>query len=234
MIGISRGGVPVAAEVARVLGLPLEICIVRKLVAPGDPPITFGAVAEDGARDTEEARVRELGLSNAEVDAIAAQQDVEVMRLGELLRASLRSSCAAEICSSSTMVRSQAARSGQASARSGYGERAGSSSPCRSPTARCSRRSVPRSMASCAWSPIPCSSRSAPATTTSGRSRRRARPHRRPRRGRYDRDPCLRTARLRSVGRAICARLDRGRACTASRHVSHARAGLASCHAMRS
>lgn len=86
VIGISRGGVPVAAEVARVLGLSLEICIVRRLVAPGDPPITIGAVAEGGAHYTDEARIRELGLSRAEVDAIAARQDAEVTRLGELLR----------------------------------------------------------------------------------------------------------------------------------------------------
>lgn len=86
VVGISRGGVPVAAEVVRMLGLPLEVCVVRKLVSAGDPPITFGAVAEGGARHTDEARIRELGLSNAEVDAIAARQDAEVMRLGELLR----------------------------------------------------------------------------------------------------------------------------------------------------
>ena len=48
IVALPRGGVPVAFEVARALGAPLEILAVRKLGAPGNPELGVGAVAEDG------------------------------------------------------------------------------------------------------------------------------------------------------------------------------------------
>ena len=48
VLGLPRGGVPVAAEVARALGAPLDIIIVRKLGAPGDPEFAIGAISEGG------------------------------------------------------------------------------------------------------------------------------------------------------------------------------------------
>jgi len=48
VLGIPRGGVVVAAEVARILGLPLDIVVVRKIGAPGNPEYAVGAIDEDG------------------------------------------------------------------------------------------------------------------------------------------------------------------------------------------
>ena len=55
VIALPRGGVPVAFEVARALGAPLDILAVRKLGAPGNPEFGVGAIAEDGTAvlDTE-------------------------------------------------------------------------------------------------------------------------------------------------------------------------------------
>jgi putative phosphoribosyl transferase len=50
VFGLSRGGVPVAAEVAAALAAPLDVMVVRKLGAPGQPELAMGAIAEDGVR----------------------------------------------------------------------------------------------------------------------------------------------------------------------------------------
>ncbi len=50
VLGLPRGGVPVAAEVARALDAPLDVIIVRKVGTPHNPELAMGAVGEDGAR----------------------------------------------------------------------------------------------------------------------------------------------------------------------------------------
>lgn len=50
VLGLARGGVPVAAEVAKALGCQLDVLVVRKLGAPGQPEVAIGAIAEDGER----------------------------------------------------------------------------------------------------------------------------------------------------------------------------------------
>ena len=59
VLGLPRGGVPVAAEVARVLRVPLDVIVVRKLGVPFRPELAMGAIGEDGARflDAEIIRV---------------------------------------------------------------------------------------------------------------------------------------------------------------------------------
>ncbi len=86
VVGITRGGVPVAAEIARRLGAPLEICVVRKLIAPGPPPVTIGAVAEGDVRCIDENAICKLGVSADDVYEIAARETVQVERLGRLFR----------------------------------------------------------------------------------------------------------------------------------------------------
>jgi putative phosphoribosyl transferase len=49
VLGLPRGGVPVAAEVARALEAPLDVLVVRKLGAPGQPEVAIGAIGPDGA-----------------------------------------------------------------------------------------------------------------------------------------------------------------------------------------
>ncbi|MEB0304562.1 phosphoribosyltransferase family protein, partial [Cryobacterium sp. 10I1] len=51
VLGLPRGGVPVAAEVARVLAAPLDVIVVRKLGVPFQPELAMGAIGEDGVRE---------------------------------------------------------------------------------------------------------------------------------------------------------------------------------------
>jgi len=73
IIGIPRGGVPVAAEVARALGAPLDIAVVRKIGAPQNPEYGIGALAEGGVQVLSEETVRAMGLSDAELQALIAR-----------------------------------------------------------------------------------------------------------------------------------------------------------------
>ncbi|MEN9504533.1 MAG: hypothetical protein RI958_459, partial [Actinomycetota bacterium] len=50
VVGLPRGGVPVAGEVALVLGVPLDVIVVRKLGVPGQRELAMGAIGEDGTR----------------------------------------------------------------------------------------------------------------------------------------------------------------------------------------
>lgn len=86
VVGISRGGVPVAAEVAHVLRAPLEICVVRKLFSPGSPSFAIGAIAEPDAVYLDDAEIAKLALTPSDVRAAIALEAMEVARIGELLR----------------------------------------------------------------------------------------------------------------------------------------------------
>ena len=63
VLGLARGGVPVAAEVARALAAPLDVLLVRKLGAPDQPELAIGAIAEDGVALVNEDVLRGLGLA---------------------------------------------------------------------------------------------------------------------------------------------------------------------------
>jgi len=78
VVGIPRGGVPVAAEVARVLGAPLDVVIVRKIGAPQNPEFAIGALAEGGIHVLSERTVRALGLSDPELGALIARVEGEL------------------------------------------------------------------------------------------------------------------------------------------------------------
>lgn len=80
VLGLPRGGVPVALEVARHLGAPLDVMGVRKLGAPRQPEFGFGAVAEDGARVVDEGTVAMLGLRGEEIAEVAAREEAELRR----------------------------------------------------------------------------------------------------------------------------------------------------------
>lgn len=80
VVGIPRGGVPVAVEVARALGAPLDVTIVRKIGAPQNPEYAIGALAEGGVRVLSESAVRAIGLSDRQLDALAAHVEDELLR----------------------------------------------------------------------------------------------------------------------------------------------------------
>jgi predicted phosphoribosyltransferase/dienelactone hydrolase len=88
VLGLPRGGVPVAFEVAKALGAPLDVLVVRKLGVPFQPELAFGAIGEGGVRLINESIVREVGLSEEDMAAVEAKQQAEVARRSERFRGS--------------------------------------------------------------------------------------------------------------------------------------------------
>ncbi len=86
VLGLPRGGVPVAAEVARALGAPLDVIVVRKLGVPFQPELGMGAVGEDGVRVINTEVVRAARVTPAELAAVEACERAEVARRAERYR----------------------------------------------------------------------------------------------------------------------------------------------------
>lgn len=80
VLGLARGGMPVAYEVARALGVALDIFLVRKLSVPGQEELSLGAVATGGIRVLEERLIRELALPDDAIALAAADQQQELER----------------------------------------------------------------------------------------------------------------------------------------------------------
>lgn len=79
VLGIARGGVIVAAEIADLIGADLDVVIPRKLGAPGNPELGIGAVAP-GVRVVDERAVRMLQVPASYIDAEVARQEDEIAR----------------------------------------------------------------------------------------------------------------------------------------------------------
>ncbi|MFM8789781.1 MAG: phosphoribosyltransferase [Chthoniobacterales bacterium] len=86
VLGLPRGGVPVAAEVARALGAPLDVLIVRKLGAPGQEELAIGAIAEGGVRVLNRELVENLGLTRGEIEELAQSEERELERRVHIYR----------------------------------------------------------------------------------------------------------------------------------------------------
>lgn len=86
VLGLPRGGVPVAYEVARELGAPLDVFLVRKLGVPGREELAFGAIASGGALVLNEEVVRALAIDDATVKAVADREQAELARRAEAYR----------------------------------------------------------------------------------------------------------------------------------------------------
>ncbi len=80
VLALPRGGVPVAFEVAQALGVPLDVFVVRKLGMPGHEEYAIGAIASGGVRIVNEDAIRTFGITDAEIDAVAAEEGVELER----------------------------------------------------------------------------------------------------------------------------------------------------------
>jgi putative phosphoribosyl transferase len=80
VLGLPRGGVPVAAEVAGALDAPLDVIVVRKLGVPFQPELGMGAVGEDGVRVINAGIVGAARVSPAELAATEAREQAEVAR----------------------------------------------------------------------------------------------------------------------------------------------------------
>ncbi|MGB8649712.1 MAG: phosphoribosyltransferase family protein [Mycobacteriales bacterium] len=86
VLGLPRGGVPVAAEVAKALGAPLDVIVVRKLGVPYQPELAMGAVGEGGVLVRNEQVLRMVGVSPRELAAVEARERAEVERRAKRFR----------------------------------------------------------------------------------------------------------------------------------------------------
>jgi predicted phosphoribosyltransferase len=80
VFGLPRGGVPVAYEISRSLGAPLDVFVSRKLGAPDQPEFGIGAVAAGGVRVLSTEVIRRLGIPDEYVERVTAQEIAEVNR----------------------------------------------------------------------------------------------------------------------------------------------------------
>jgi predicted phosphoribosyltransferase len=88
VLGLPRGGVPVAFEVANALGAPLDVFVVRKLGVPGHRELAMGAIASGGVRVLNSDVVNAVGVAPMVIDAVAAQESREIERQEREYRAS--------------------------------------------------------------------------------------------------------------------------------------------------
>jgi erythromycin esterase-like protein/predicted phosphoribosyltransferase len=88
VLGLPRGGIPVAAEVAAALNAPLDAFLVRKLGVPGHEELAMGAIASGGLRVLNEDTVRELRIPAEAIDAVEANERRELARRERLYRGS--------------------------------------------------------------------------------------------------------------------------------------------------
>jgi putative phosphoribosyl transferase len=89
VIGLPRGGVVVAAEVALALDAPLDVVVVRKLGAPFQPEYAIGALGEEGVVVVDDALVDDFGLRGAPLDGIIERERAELHRRSQRFRADL-------------------------------------------------------------------------------------------------------------------------------------------------
>jgi len=80
VLGLPRGGVPVAAEVARALEAPLDVFLVRKLGVPGQEELAMGAIASGGARVLNEEVLRSLNLRETVLESVTGRELAELER----------------------------------------------------------------------------------------------------------------------------------------------------------
>ncbi|MBC7292235.1 MAG: dienelactone hydrolase family protein [Actinotalea sp.] len=80
VLGLPRGGVPVAARVAEALGAPLDVVVVRKLGVPWQPELAMGAVGEEGVMVLDEGVLRSTRLEEDDVERVAERERAELER----------------------------------------------------------------------------------------------------------------------------------------------------------
>jgi predicted phosphoribosyltransferase len=86
VLGIPRGGVPVAFEVANALRVPLDVLVLRKLGVPGHEEFAFGAIAPGGTRVLDDDVIRKLGLSASVIEGVTAREREELSRREKIYR----------------------------------------------------------------------------------------------------------------------------------------------------
>jgi putative phosphoribosyl transferase len=80
VLALPRGGVPVAAEIAAAFGAELDLMIVRKLGAPGQPELAMGAIASGGVRVLNRDVITSLGITDHAIEEVARREQQELER----------------------------------------------------------------------------------------------------------------------------------------------------------
>lgn len=86
VLGLPRGGVPIAHEVATRLEVPYDVFVVRKLGVPGHEELAMGAIATGGVQLVNRDVVRPLGIPQNVIDAVASTEQIELQRREALYR----------------------------------------------------------------------------------------------------------------------------------------------------
>jgi len=86
VLGLPRGGVPVAFEVAKALKASLDVFVVRKLGVPANPELAMGAIASDGARVMNEGVVRRMNVSEEAIERVAEKERKKLKEREEVYR----------------------------------------------------------------------------------------------------------------------------------------------------
>jgi predicted phosphoribosyltransferase len=87
VLGLPRGGVPVAARVAEAINAPLDVILVRKLGVPHQPELAMGAIGEDGVVIVNHDVVRATGVGDAEFAEVESRERAELARRLHYVRA---------------------------------------------------------------------------------------------------------------------------------------------------
>ena len=87
VLGLPRGGVPVAAEVATALDAPLDVILVRKLGVPGQPELAMGAIGEGGVRVITDEMAARAGAATEAIAAVEVRERAELARRADRFRA---------------------------------------------------------------------------------------------------------------------------------------------------
>ena len=86
VLALPRGGVPVGAEVARALGAPLDVILVRKLGVPAQPELAMGALGEDGVRVIDQGQIARTRVTARELARVEDRERAELERRAERYR----------------------------------------------------------------------------------------------------------------------------------------------------
>ena len=86
VLGLPRGGVPVADEIAQAIDAPLDVIVVRKVGVPGQPELAMGAIGEDGVRVVNDEIVRVVGATEADFARVEDRERDELHRRAEKFR----------------------------------------------------------------------------------------------------------------------------------------------------
>jgi len=86
VLGVPRGGVPIAFKVAEALNLPLDVFVLRKLGVPGREELAFGAIGSGGVRVLDRAIVEAIGLSKTAIEMVTQTEKTELLRRERIYR----------------------------------------------------------------------------------------------------------------------------------------------------